>query len=121
MSTAATHPQPSDLTPELAARLQEVEQELVRIQRSSATSQRWFLLGLIPRPVQVFSWVGLALQVVRVVLLPFQPLATVADANASGGWIIVMSFAGNIAGLLVTLLIATWALRYCQARSDGKL
>ncbi len=106
---------------ELAEKLQQVEREFERLERSARTSQRWFLFGLIPRLAQVVSLLALFFPFVGIALYFYASSITKNPAHTTPLWEAILHFVGNIVGAGLSLLISTWAFRYCQARADGKL
>jgi hypothetical protein len=121
MSSAATHPEPPNLTPELAAKLLDVEHELARLQQTATQSHRWFLLGFIPRLMQFLSILGLCWTFVAAALYLYGQSISIGPTNLPGPWEYAIQLFLTVLGSLFSLVIATWAMRYCQARADGKL
>ena len=121
MSPAFAHPVPSDLTPQLAAKLRDVEHEFARLQQTAAQRYRWFLLGFIPRLMQFMSILALCWTFVSAVLYIYARSISNGVSNVPDPWMSSAQFIGSILGSLFSLVVATWAMRYCQARADGKL
>lgn len=121
MAHSAQQASVTDLTPDLAEKLRSVEREFERIQQSSQVRQRWFLLGLIPRIVQGIAICGVVLAVVSAFLFFYRPTSPTDAADSATLWLFATRFLASLAGSAITILIATWAHRYCEAKADGKL
>lgn len=119
MGQAVTNPVVTDLTPELEAKLWKIEREVAEIQGAAHRKRRWYWFGLLPRLVQVLAVLSIFGYLVGAVL---QSYAFAHDLKGRADiWLIVFRFVGGVAGSLLTLLLATWANRYCEARGDGKI
>ena len=121
MSRATVQPDPSGLTPELAAKIRNVELEFARIQQAATLRYRWFLLGLIPRLMQGMSILGLCWTFVAAAIYIYGRSISNGHTNLPEPSEYTIQFFLTVLGSLISLVVATWAMRYCQARADGKL
>ena len=109
------------LSPELAEKLQQVQRESERLHSNVRTSQRWFLLGLLPRMAQVASLLALFFPFVGIALYFYASSITKNPAHTTPLSEAILRFFGSIVGAALSLLVGVWGLRFCQARADGKL
>ena len=118
---ATTASATAQVSPELAEKLQQVERDFERLHSNARSSQRWSLLGLIPRLAQVVSLLALFFPFVGIALYFYASSITKNPAHMTPLSEAILRFFGSIVGAALSLLISTWAYRYCQARADGKL
>jgi hypothetical protein len=120
MGQLSANPGGGELTPELAEKLRTVEKKFERIQKSAGERSKWFWLGAIPRLMQVVCVLSIAWTVI-VGGLEIVRRMNVTLTHETPGWIVGMQLVFNLVGAGVLLLVATWAHRYCEARSEGRI
>jgi hypothetical protein len=118
MGQLTVNPSGGELTPELAAKLRQVETEFERLEKSAKLRSKWFWLGLIPRVAQAACVVALLWHPIAAFLwITVRVNSTIAPTTPL--WVDAVGFGLRVTGTLVSLLIATWAYRYTVARGEG--
>jgi hypothetical protein len=121
MGQLSANPGDEGLTPEPAGKLRRVEREFERIEKSAGERAKWLWLGLVPRLIQIGCILSACFVMLSIVVEASQRTPWSVVKPTTDGWMVAVRCTGRLISSLTLLLVATWASRYCKARSEGRI